>query len=131
MTVTTADNISELAGREPAHKLDSPQVDALTSLGYVYLQHKQFARAITLFTGLRKLAPGNVNYLGSLGYAHIQAGQYDKALELVQPYLNRDDERIRVLRLIAARALLGLKRHDEARQQLAMLSARRPGAVNA
>lgn len=124
---------SETTAANPAsnNEIDIDQQDALARLGYMYLQHHHSDKAIRLFTGLYKVCPENIQFVASLACAHLQRADFEGALALANEAQALHPNSQEVLGLVAARALLGLNRADEAREQLAQLSRHKPNEVHA
>jgi len=99
-------------------RLDPARRDALATLAHFYLRHHRLDKAVTLLTAMHKLDPSDAQTTLSLAWAWLQRGNAEIALRLSATALGRDDRLGRAARLLQARALTRLGRHDEARRLL-------------
>lgn len=99
-------------------RLDAPRRDALATLAHFYLRHHRLDKAVTLLTAMHKLDPSDAQTTLSLAWAWLQRGNAAIALRLSATALGREDRLGRAARLLQARALTRLGRHDEARRLL-------------
>jgi len=67
---------------EKVLKIDSSNLDAIFLLGSLFLQTKNFHKAITLLEKAISIQPRHANSYQNLGFAYIELGEFEKAKEL-------------------------------------------------
>lgn len=98
--------------------MEPGQKEALSVLGYFFIQHGRPDKALTLFKALDVLFPDDAHVLKSLSYAYMAVGEPERALDAAARYLRIDagagDDA--AIHLIRSRALWRLGQTDEARR---------------
>lgn len=106
--------------------LSEDQLDALYVLGYSFIQHRQNDKAMTLFEALAALYPDDPHVQKSLSYVYLCARRYGDALVQAEAWQAQADASAEPLSatdvagmaLLQSRALWGLDRAGDAREQL-------------
>ena len=96
----------------------------LSLLGFVFLEHGQAEKAVTVFEALHALEPDGAATSQRLAHAYLLAGKHAECLRQADSHLDRFpiDPELDAIRLVRGRALWNLGRQNEARR-----AAKRPG----
>jgi len=90
----------------------------LSLLGYVFLEHGQGEKAITVFEALQAIDPKDVATSRRLAFAYLLAGRYADCLRHGDAHMDNfpTDPEIDAVRIARGRALWNLGRQNEARR---------------
>lgn len=90
----------------------------LQILGFLYLQHKQPQKAVTVFRALLVARPEHLSVLRGLAWSLLQCGDSLGCLRLTDRYEQVAGALTPGMQILRGRALFGLGRTDEARETL-------------
>lgn len=90
----------------------------LQILGFLYLQHKQPQKAVTVFRALLAARPEHLSVLRGLAWSLLQCGDSLGCLRMTDRYEQVSGGLTPGVQILRGRALFGLGRTDEARETL-------------
>jgi len=90
----------------------------LSLLGYVFLEHGQGPKAVTVFEGLHAIDPTDVATSRRLAFAYLMNERFADCLRHGDAHMDRfpTDPELEMVRLARGRALWNLGRQNEARR---------------